>query len=65
MSEVIKFPESQPDDPDRITKDVIEALQNVIAQKTGDVPHFPFVTDRNGQVHDLVEEDVRDDKGEK
>lgn len=60
--------ESQPQfDGDANTRDAIDDLQRQVAQKTGQVPRLPFITDKDGRLHELVEEEVRDlptDKGE-
>lgn len=45
-------------DPDKETKDVIDDLQRRMAQATGEVPRFPFVTGPDGKLHELVEEYV-------
>lgn len=51
-------------DPDVVTREVIDELQIAEAQRTGEVPQFPFVTDPNGVIHELVEEDIRQDPEE-
>jgi len=47
--------------PDAVTREVIDKLQRKEAQRTGEVPRFPFVTGPDGALHELVEEDVRPD----
>lgn len=51
-------------DPDAVTREVIDELQTADAQRTGEIPRFPFVTDLNGVIHELVEEDIRPDPEE-
>lgn len=50
-------------DADAETRGVIDELQKSAAQRTGEVPRFPFVTGPDGRLHELVEYDVREPSG--
>ena len=52
-------PNAQDFNPDRVTLDVIEDVQRRVAQETGVVLFMPFVTNPEGHLVELVEEDVR------